>query len=114
MWTPTEELPEVEGTGVGLLLTEFPGSTTDNLVVKELGPGTSVDQVIVDGADGFWITGAPHVVTYLDVDGDPQRDPTRLAGNTLLWEVDDVTYRMESALGLERMLALAESLRSVR
>ena len=113
VWPPSADLPEVDDSGVGLLLTEFPGSTTDTLVVKELGAGTRLEAVAVDGADGYWITGAPHVVTYLDRDGEPRFDQTRLAGNTLLWEIDGVTYRMESALGLEAMVEIAESLRPV-
>jgi hypothetical protein len=114
VWPPAPELPEVGDTGVGLLLTEFPGSTTETLVRKELGTGTRLEQVTVDGRDGYWITGAPHVVTYLDPAGDPHFDRVRLAGNTLLWEVDGVTHRLESALDLEAMFDLAESLRPIR
>ncbi|MGH9119949.1 MAG: hypothetical protein ACRD0A_19400 [Acidimicrobiales bacterium] len=113
VWAPSDDLQEVDGSGVGLLVTEFPGATDDSLVVKELGPGTQVEQLSVDGHDGYWITGARHVVTYVDPAGEPQFDPTRLAGNTLLWQVGDVTNRMEGELDLDRMLALAESFRIV-
>jgi hypothetical protein len=114
VWPPSADLPEVGDTGVGLLLTEFPGTTTETLVLKELDAGTSVEQVSVGGGDGFWITGEPHVVAYLDPDGEPGFDPVRLADNTLLWEVDGVTHRLESSLELDAMLELAESMRPVR
>jgi hypothetical protein len=35
----------------------------------------------------------------------------RLAGNTLVWVRDAVSYRLESGLGLRRALALARSVR---
>jgi hypothetical protein len=114
VWPASDELPEVGRSGLGLLLTEFPGSTSDTLVAKELDTGTRLEPVSVDGHDGYWITGAPHVVTYLDPDGNARFDAVRLAGNTLLWEADGVTHRMEAALDLGPMLELAESVRRVR
>jgi hypothetical protein len=113
LWAPTADLPEVAGSGVGLLLTEFPGTTDDALIVKELGPGTRVRPVSVDRDPAYWITGARHTVTYRDPEGDPQFDPVRLAGNTLLWTAAGVTYRMEADLSLAEMLALAESFAGV-
>jgi hypothetical protein len=115
LWAPSEELPEVGDSGVGLLLTEFPATTDESLVEKDLGPGTSIEHVTVDGRPGFWITGAPHTVTYVAPEGgDPQRDPIRLAGNTLVWVDDGVTYRLESGLDRDTAIALAESLQAVR
>ena len=37
----------------------------------------------------------------------------RLAGNTLVWDGGDVTYRLEAEVGLQRALAIAESLMSL-
>jgi hypothetical protein len=110
LWAPSEALPEVGNTGVGLLLTEFPATTNESLVEKDLGPGTSIENVTVDGRHAFWITGAPHTVTYIGPEGgDPQQDPIRLAGNTLVWVDGGVTYRLESSLDRNDAIALAES-----
>jgi hypothetical protein len=111
VWAPSDDLPEVGDSGVGLLLTQFPATTDEALVEKELGRGTSIEAVTVAGQDGFWITGAPHTVTYVGPDGgEPERDPIRLAGNTLVWVEDGVTHRLESALDRDAAIALAESL----
>ena len=48
-----------------------------------------------------------HEFLYLDANGNPQPDTARLAANTLLWERDGVTYRLESALDRDAALALA-------
>ena len=44
--------------------------------------------------------------------GDESRPvvPTRLAGDTLLWERDGLTYRLEGSTGLERAIEIAESI----
>jgi hypothetical protein len=66
--------------------------------------------VTVAGHEAYWITGAPHAFFYVDSSGDPLPDSTRLAGNTLLWVDDGVTFRFESDLDLRRAVALAERL----
>jgi sigma-70-like protein len=73
------------------------------LVQKLVPPGTSVEEVDVDGSPGYWISGAPHAV---------ERDAVmRLAGNTLLWQQGDVTLRLEGAPDLPTALAVARTLR---
>jgi hypothetical protein len=84
--------------GIGALLTVIPGGEVE-IVKKLLGAGTSVTPVDVDGAPGVFISGEEHIV----------EPPSRLAGNTLLWVRDDVTYRLESALGRAAALRLARS-----
>ncbi len=60
--------------GWRLLVTQLDGAVDEELAVKEVGPGTTVEPVTVAGAAGVWIEGAPHTVVMLDADG--QR-PTR-------------------------------------
>jgi hypothetical protein len=108
-WAPSSRLPDVGGTGVGLVISVFPGSTDRAVVEKQLPPGAPAEDVTVDGDPGFWISG-PHVVIYFDAAGRPQPDAARLAGNTLLWQHGGVVYRLESALDREAAVALAESL----
>ena len=75
------------------------------MLLKKLASGsTSVEFVTVGGGSGAWMAGARHVVIF-------PAAPARLAGNTLLWEEDGVTYRLEGAkLDRQTALVLARSL----
>jgi hypothetical protein len=110
VWTPTTDLPEVPGTGLGLLLTEFPWALEESRVFKEVGPDTTITTTEVNGAPAYWITGAPHTIYYDDTIGDVRPDTARLAGSTLLWAENGITYRLECNLDLGAALALAENL----
>jgi hypothetical protein len=59
---------------------------------------------------GYWLTGAPHVISYVDADGVVVDETVRLAGNVLLWEQDGVTFRIESLLSRAEALEIASSL----
>jgi hypothetical protein len=70
----------------------------------------SVENVTVAGEPGLWAAGV-HEVGYVDRNGHVRTDTVRRSGPVLLWERDDVTYRIE---GLERpadALAIARTLR---
>ena len=95
----------------GLLLTEFRGSIDANYFSKVVTQGTTVTPVKVGDADGYWISGSPHEIILVDPSGEPVFDGRRSAGDTLIWAVGDLTYRLESALDREDAIALAESLR---
>jgi hypothetical protein len=113
VWATSDELPEIEGpgsSGVGLIVTAFPGSPDRPVIQKQVGPSTMVGAVTVGGRPGYWISGAPHVVGLLDGAGEPMPEPARLAGNTLLWTDGSITYRLESALDRAGAVALAESI----
>ena len=93
-----------EHRGRPVLLSELRGG--GGAYLKKLASfGTSAGPARVGGDQGIWVTGAPHVVTY------PRR-PARLAGDVLLWEHGDTTYRLEGP-GLTRSgaIELAQSLR---
>ena len=62
------------------------------------------------GDAGFWIEGLPHLVRYTDPDGRERSQRTRLVGDTLVWERGGVLYRIESGLGLDGTLRIAESI----
>jgi hypothetical protein len=72
--------------------------------------GASVTALEVDGAPGFWIEGPPHLIRYRGPEGQERTEMTRLVGDTLVWQSGDVLYRVESGLGLERTLRIAESI----
>jgi hypothetical protein len=109
-YRPRPGLPAAPETGVGALLGQFRALPHEELLLKKLpDQGATVVDVDVDGAEGHWIEDGPHQLQFLDEDGVPIPDRTRLAGNTLVWSRHGVTYRLESALALSRALEIAES-----
>jgi hypothetical protein len=105
VWAPSDELPEVGATGVGAILTRFDG-TLDPAVEKSIGAGTTLTIVTIEGVTSYWIEGAPHSFAYLDAEAAVVETTARLAGNTLIWEADGFTWRLESGLALEHVLTL--------
>lgn len=103
-------LPEAPETGVGLLISQFRGDTNESFIAKQLGAETTLEVVDVNGATGFWISGAPHVFAYEDANGEFQQETIRLAANVLIWENDGLTLRIESDLTKDEVLALAEAM----
>jgi hypothetical protein len=89
--------------GVGALLDELQGEELA-FVEKMVAGHVPIVRVRVNGADGYFIAGR-HAVNL------PNELRPRLAGNTVVWARDAVTYRLETALGLRRALALARSVR---
>lgn len=103
-------LPGASQAGVGILLTEFRARFDGELISQKVaGPGTRIESVTVNGAPGLWLEGDPHFLAFLDEQGDVIEDRTRLAGNVLLWEVGDLTLRIEADIGKEEALRIAES-----
>ena len=109
-WEPTDSLPQVAGTDVGLLFLQFRAEVGEGAFRKELGAGTTVEEVTVGDSGGFWIEGAPHGIDYVTADGETMGELSRLAANVLIWEQDRITYRLESELSREESLDIAESL----
>ncbi len=110
VWPPSDRLPNAGDAGVGLLLTELPGSVEQVLLEKRLDPTTTFEIVTVGDARGYWISGGKHDVTYLGPNGTGRPDTTRLAANTLIWSEDGVVFRMESALDRAAAIDLASHL----
>jgi hypothetical protein len=99
--------------GVRLLVAQTPlHSLDETLFLKKLAsPGTTVEEVDVDGAQGFLLTGEPHFVLLVDAAGEVVEDTARLARDVLVWERDGVAYRLEGDLSRDEALELARSLR---
>jgi hypothetical protein len=87
-----------------VLVSQFRSIDAGILVKKIAGPTTRIASVTVaPGTTGFWLTGGRHVVV--------EPSPARYAGNVLLWDVHDVTYRLEGRrLELPTAVALALSM----
>ena len=97
-------MPELDD-GIGLLVQRVEGTLDRSKVMKLVDEvGARVVPITVNGADGFWIAGPPHLVRYLDADGRERAEMTRLAGDTLVWQDGETLYRIETALGLEATL----------
>jgi len=71
---------------------------------------TPVVAVAVGRGTGYWISGAPHEIVFVDPSGMPVFDSRRIVGDTLLWASGGITYRLETALDLATAVTLAESL----
>ena len=110
VWSARAGLPATLEPGVGLLMTEFVGSVDDSYYTKLAGSGTTVDAVLVGGRRGFWLAGDPHFFFYTGPGGVVQ-DDRRWVGDVLIWSDGDVTYRLESGLGREATIQIAESVR---
>jgi hypothetical protein len=104
-------LAETRTTGLGLLVTEFRGDLTPELVGKLAGPATAIEQLTLDGERAVWIEGAEHFFFYRRPDGQISERELRLAANVLLLERGNRLVRLEGAFGFDRAKQIAESLR---
>lgn len=114
VYRPRPDLPAGQDPEVGALFMEFRTSGNDvRMVEKMAGPNTRIEAVTVAGSPGVWLEGAPHAV-FLQPSpqgSQPVVDNIRLAGNTLLWYRDGVTYRLEARVTKERALEIAGTVR---
>lgn len=69
-----------------------------------------VKYVTVYGTTAFWVD-RPHIVIYTGRDGTLHQESARLAANTLIWEKNGITYRVEGELTEDQAIGIAESLR---
>lgn len=105
-------IPVSHEAGVSVLVVELRGRFDETLIAgKSAGPETKIEAVSVNGGRGIWLEGAPHLFFYRDDSGVVWTETLRLAGNTLLWEQDGVTYRLEAQVSREEALRIAASFR---
>jgi hypothetical protein len=109
VWASRSDLPATLEPGVGLLMTEFLGSVDPAFYSKVAGSDTTVVSVLVNSHRGYWLSGAPHFFFYTRPSGVVQ-DERGWVGDALLWSDGPVTYRLESALGRDATIRVAESL----
>ena len=102
-WRPSSAYPALPGTDWGLVLMAFQGD--EETVVKTVQAFEDVHEASVDGAPASWIP-VPHV---LEIETDAGSRTFSVRGNVLIWQVDDVTYRLETSLDRASAIALAES-----
>lgn len=104
-------LPEAAETGVGALLMQFPAGPHPADLAKRISMGEGVViEVGVGEADGYWITGYSEFVIAQDPSEAFDEAIGRPSANVLLWQVGEVTYRLETDLDRAAAIQLAGSL----
>jgi hypothetical protein len=99
-WVSTQDRPEVR-------MDVFDGQP-EPLFEKYL---RSRDAVEVDvGGQPGWYVRWPHEVVYIDPGGVLREASARLAGPTLIWVQDGLTFRLEADLPAARLAALGASI----
>ena len=111
VWRTRPDLPATTEPGVGMLLGQFNGRYDEGMITKMIDSGTKIERIRVGDNAGLWISGAPHFFFYETADGRVIDDTRRWVGDTLLWTYGGLTYRLETALGLEEAIRIAESIR---
>jgi hypothetical protein len=111
IWSPRPGVVSTYPDGLGLIVTELPGSVERAYFEKVLRPGTTIEPVRVRGTTGWWIAGSPHDFVYVDPSGEPVYDNNRITGDTLAWSDGTVTYRIETGLGRDEAIRIAGTLR---
>lgn len=104
-------IPAAPTTGVSALIVQAQGGVETQLISKGIPPGTTVEELEVNGGRGVWIEGEPHEVYYRAPNGDILTDTVRLAGNVLLWEQDGLLMRIEAQISRQEALRIAASMR---
>jgi hypothetical protein len=98
--------------GVSVLVVEFSGTFDETLIGgKGAGPDTKIESLSVNGGRGLWLEGAPHLFFYRDPAGTIATETLRLAGNTLIWDQNGVTFRLEAQVSRDEALHIAASFR---
>lgn len=110
VWADSDALPETREPGIGLILMRFDGTVDEGFRQKIIGEGVTIETVSVDGRRGFWISGRAHFFFYRDGDGNIVDDGRRWVDDALIWSDGSTTYRLETSLGRDAAIRLAESL----
>ncbi len=110
VWAASDALPPTRDPGIGLILMQFDGRANSGYHEKLIGEGVTAEPVIVDGQSGFWISGTAHFFYYIDEGGTVIDDGRRWVDDALVWSDGATTYRLETSLGRNAAIQLAESL----
>jgi hypothetical protein len=92
-----------------LVLSQLRGSVWDGVLKKVGSRGTRVDNVVVNGERGLFISGDEHFVLFRDANGQITDEPTYLAGTVLLWNHGELLLRLEGDLSKAEALKLARA-----
>lgn len=108
LWEPTDELPEVGDSGIGLLITEVEGRT--GCTFKKMADEADVAvETFADGWRGLWTEGR-HVLRYCTVQQVLREQPARLEANALIWSEGAFSYRIEADVPRAQAEAVAATM----
>ena len=94
-------------TGVNMSLHQL---TEDAFAQKQV-QREFIQETSVDGNRAVWVRG-PHFLQFKSPGGGfDMRERRLVLGNVLIWEENEITYRLETELPLEEAVRVAESLR---
>jgi hypothetical protein len=110
VWAASDHLPRTTAPGIGLVEMAFRGSVSDGWYKKIVGAGTTVEPVLVNGHRGYWVSGDPHQFFYEGPNGIVE-ETRRWVGDALMWADGPITYRLETSIGRDATVALAETMR---
>jgi hypothetical protein len=94
---------------VPFVLSEFRAAGGYDLLKKVVADATQVTPVRVGTSPGLWVAGSPHLLFFVNRRGTFGSVPVLVRGNVLVWQRGGLTLRLQSALGLRDVLALARS-----
>ena len=93
-----------------VLVTEARGAVNEQFFVKILGPGVKIEPVSFGGRSGYWISGQPHGIVFVDANGNPRFETLRLAGNTLIFDDGGTVVRIEGDMTKQQAIDIGRSL----
>ena len=102
--------PADPDSGIGLIVTQFRADIGPDIFEKLIDGGVRVLPARVHGLEAWWVEGGDHFFFYRDAEGRVVDSTLRLASETLIWEENGVTYRVEGAPSLADAVRVAESL----
>ena len=112
VWAVRDGLPATGGSRIGLLAMFLAGDLEPELIDKmAVESRVAIERITIRGHPGYWISGEPHLLRYL-ANGGTGVERTRLVGDVLVWDEGGTVVRLESALGRDATLALAETMRT--
>jgi hypothetical protein len=95
-------LPTMDGTGVGLVLTEVPGSMESAYLRGGTLAVAGVEEVSVGEGQGYWVPAGRRLPSLAGRTGD-------LSGNALFWEREGLALRLAADLPKWEMIRIASS-----
>jgi hypothetical protein len=110
LFSPRPGFPADPSTGIGLIITQFRADIGPEVFEKLIDSGVRVTPTRVNGIDAWWVAGGEHFFFYRDPAGRVVDATLRLAGDTLIWEENGITHRVEGAPSLDGAVRVAEAL----
>jgi hypothetical protein len=93
-----------------VLVSILRGTLDNQLLGKTIAIATKSRQFRLDGGEAILLTGPPHIFVLFRRGSAVDSAPTRMAGNTLLWQHRALIVRIEGNLPQAQLIAIARSI----